>query len=137
MANETAGAVPANEGDGPTLSLQSVYLKDCSYEAPNGPRVEGNWSPQISLDLQTATTMVTPELREVVLTVTVAAKQNEATVFLVEVKQAGLFVMRGLAEPDVKRLSKISSPECRSFHSILCRHDFSLFTSPRWQPAES
>jgi preprotein translocase subunit SecB len=103
MANETAGAVPANEGDGPTLSLQSVYLKDCSYEAPNGPRVEGNWSPQISLDLQTGTTMVTPDLREVVLTVTVAAKQNEATVFLVEVKQAGLFVMRGLAEPDLKR----------------------------------
>jgi len=22
---------------GPQLALQSVYLKDCSYEAPNGP----------------------------------------------------------------------------------------------------
>jgi preprotein translocase subunit SecB len=73
MANETAGAGPANEGDGPVLSLQSVYLKDCSYEAPNGPRIEGNWSPQISLDLQTGTSMVTPDMREVVLTVTVAA----------------------------------------------------------------
>ena len=46
---------------------------------------------------------MTPELREVVLTVTVAAKQNDATIFLVEVKQAGIFLMRGLAEPDVKR----------------------------------
>jgi len=105
MANETAGAMPADEltGDGPQLSLQSVYLKDCSYEAPNGPRVEGNWNPQVNLDLQTGTTLLSPELREVVLTVTVSAKQNEVTVFLVEVKQAGLFVMRNLPEPELKR----------------------------------
>ncbi len=37
------------------------------------------------------------------LTVTVSAKQNETTLFLVEVKQAGLFLMRNLAEPDLKR----------------------------------
>ena len=37
----------------PQLSLQSVYLKDCSYEAPNGPRVQGEWNPQINLDLHT------------------------------------------------------------------------------------
>ncbi|MGO9802982.1 MAG: protein-export chaperone SecB [Steroidobacteraceae bacterium] len=105
MANETAGAMPANElsGDGPLLSLQSVYLKDCSYEAPNGPRVDGTWNPQVNLDLQTGTTLVSPELREVVLTVTVSAKQNDVTVFLVEVKQAGLFLMRNLAEPELKR----------------------------------
>ena len=33
-----------------------------------------------------------------VLTVTVSAKQNDTTIFLVEVKQAGLFLMRNLAE---------------------------------------
>ena len=37
----------------PQLQLQSVYLKDCSYEAPNGPRVQGEWNPQINLDLHT------------------------------------------------------------------------------------
>jgi preprotein translocase subunit SecB len=35
--------------------------------------------------------------------VTVAAKQNDATIFLVEVKQAGLFLLRGLGESDAKR----------------------------------
>jgi preprotein translocase subunit SecB len=39
----------------------------------------------------------------VVLTVTVSAKHGEATIFLVEVKQAGLFVVRNLPEPDLKR----------------------------------
>jgi preprotein translocase subunit SecB len=88
---------------GPVLSLQNVYLKDCSYEAPNGPRVDGNWSPQINLDLHTAANTVTNELREIVLTVTVSAKQNDATLFLVEVKQAGLFLIRNIDEADMKR----------------------------------
>ena len=106
MANETAGDVPAaaTSADGAAvLALQTVYLKDCSYESPNGPRVDGNWNPQISLDLQTGSTTLGPDTREVVLTVTVSAKLAELTIFLVEVKQAGLFVIRNLPEPDLKR----------------------------------
>jgi preprotein translocase subunit SecB len=103
--NEIAGdmPLPTPADAGATLALQNVYLKDCSYESPNGPRVEGNWNPQISLDLQTSSTSLGPEVREVVLTVTVSAKQGESTIFLVEVKQAGLFVIRNLPEPDLKR----------------------------------
>src|SRR6201987_551552 len=100
MSNNMAGGVPAADAQadlGPQLALQNVYLKDCSYEAPNGPRVDGNWNPQINLDLHTSANGLSPELREVVLTVTVSAKQNDATIFLVEVKQAGIFLMRGLA----------------------------------------
>ena len=104
--NNEAGAAPAPQtqaDNSPLLSLQTVYLKDCSYEAPNGPRAEGAWNPQINLDLHTAASTVSPELREIVLTVTVSAKQNETTLFLVEVKQAGLFVIRNLGEADLKR----------------------------------
>lgn len=105
MVNETA-APPASAapGDpGAVLALQNVYLKDCSYESPNGPRMEGNWNPQINLDLQTGSTSLGPDVREVVLTVTVSAKYGEATIFLVEVKQAGLFVIRNLGEAELKR----------------------------------
>jgi len=105
MTNEMGGApgTDAQTDVGPVLALQNVYLKDCSYEAPNGPRVDGNWNPQINLDLHTGANGLTPDLREVVLTVTVSAKQNEVTLFLVEVKQAGIFLMRNLSEPDLKR----------------------------------
>ena len=103
MANEAAGAGDGATGPEVVLALQNVYLKDCSYESPNGPRMEGNWNPQINLDLQTGSTSLGPELREVVLTVTVSAKYGEATIFLVEVKQAGLFVIRNLSEEDTKR----------------------------------
>jgi preprotein translocase subunit SecB len=104
MTNEAAGIAPTPEAaNGPVLALQSVYLKDCSYEAPNGPRVDGNWNPQINLDLHTATAQLAADVREIVLTVTVSAKQNDSTIFLVEVKQAGIFVMRNLSEEDTKR----------------------------------
>ena len=97
-----AGAAPAQtEADStPEFSLQSVYLKDCSFEAPKGPRVDGEWNPQISLDLNTAAETISPELREVVLTISVAAKNGENTAFLVEVKQAGVFGVRNLNEAD-------------------------------------
>jgi preprotein translocase subunit SecB len=98
--NEVAGGADPNA---PQLSLQSVYLKDCSYEAPNGPRVQGEWNPQINLDLHTGVNPLTTDVREVVLTVTVSAKQGETTLFLVEVKQAGVFVMRNLGDLEVKR----------------------------------
>jgi len=106
--NEQSGGDPSaldvrDAATTPQLALQSVYLKDCSYEAPNGPRIEGAWNPQISLDLNTVVNGLTPELREVVLTVTVAAKHDEATVFLVEVKQAGVFMMRNLSDLELNR----------------------------------
>ncbi|HEY6483795.1 MAG TPA: protein-export chaperone SecB [Steroidobacteraceae bacterium] len=106
MTNELTGMAPESDvqsDTGPVLALQTVYLKDCSYEAPNGPRLEGNWNPQINLDLHTTANGISPELREIVLTVTVSAKQSDATLFLVEVKQAGVFLMRNLSEPDLKR----------------------------------
>jgi preprotein translocase subunit SecB len=112
MANEPIGTEPGAipQDNGAVLALQNVYLKDCSYESPNGPRVDGNWNPQISLDLQTASSSLGPDVREVVLTVTVSAKLGEATIFLVEVKQAGLFVMRNLPDEDLKRVVSTVCP---------------------------
>jgi len=101
--NQNDVAAATADPNAPQLSLQAVYLKDCSYEAPNGPRVQGEWNPQINLDLHTGVNPVGTDVREVVLTVTVSAKQGENTLFLVEVKQAGVFIMRNLGEDEQKR----------------------------------
>ena len=92
------------------LALQAVYLKDCSFEAPQGPRITGQWNPQIGLDLNTAVNPIEGDLHEVLLTVTVSAKAGEQTVFLVEVKQAGAFVMQNLSEPDFRRAAGVLCP---------------------------
>lgn len=103
MANE-------QEQAGAQLALQAVYLKDCSFEAPQGPRVEGEWNPQINLDLNTSVSPIEGDLREVLLTVTLSAKQGDRTIFLVEVKQAGAFLMQNLSEEEVKRATAVVAP---------------------------
>lgn len=102
----------ANESDQTSaqLALQAVYLKDCSFEAPQGPRSSGEWNPQIGLDLNTSVNNVEGDLREVVLTVTVSAKQGDRTVFLIEVKQAGAFLMQNLSPDDFKRAAGVICP---------------------------
>jgi preprotein translocase subunit SecB len=103
MTNVQLPPGPASATPATTLVLQGVYLKDCSFEAPQGPRGNGEWNPQISLDLNTTVQPITGDVREVVLTVTVSAKQAEQTLFLVEVKQAGAFVMQNLSADEYKR----------------------------------
>ena len=103
MASEQIPAAADSAAPGTTLALQGVYLKDCSFESPQGPRGNGEWNPQISLDLITMAQPITGELREVVLTITVSAKQGEQTLFLVEVKQAGAFIMQNLSPEEYKR----------------------------------
>jgi preprotein translocase subunit SecB len=93
-----------DESPQPEFALQLVYLKDCSFEAPNGPRFDAKeWNPQISLDLNTETNALTDDTREIILTVNVTAKLADKTAFIVEVKQAGAFVLRHLSEDDMRR----------------------------------
>lgn len=98
-------AVETNVG-GVQVSLQSVYLKDCSYESPNGPRLPNNqaWEPKFQLNMNTAAEELAPDIREVLLTITLEAKQGDATLYLVEVKQAGVFAIAGASVEDLKRL---------------------------------
>lgn len=103
--NATPAAAPAASTDQPQLILQQIYLKDCSYEAPNGPRIPAaEWNPKFALNLNTSSSEVAPELREVVLTVTVEAKVGEKVAYLVELKQAGLFLVRNCAPDDLKKI---------------------------------
>jgi preprotein translocase subunit SecB len=91
---------------GVQVTLQSVYLKDCSYESPNGPRLPNNqgWDPKFQLNMNTSTEELAADVREVLLTITLEAKQGDATLYLVEVKQAGVFSIAGASIEDLKRL---------------------------------
>jgi preprotein translocase subunit SecB len=98
--NETASTAK-----GPQLMLQQIYLKDCSYEAPSGPLIPaGEWKPEFSLNLNTASREVGPETLEVVLTVRVEAKVGAKVAYLVELKQAGLFQIRHCGADQMKHV---------------------------------
>lgn len=79
------------------LSISKIYVKDFSFESPQSPGVFRNkeWSPKTSLNLRSTHTAVDDDFHEVVLTISVEAKDNDKTVFLVELHQAGLFEVTG------------------------------------------
>jgi preprotein translocase subunit SecB len=104
--NEIRTEPPGPEAGGVQVALQSVYLKDCSYESPNGPRLPNSqaYEPKFQLNMNTAADEIGPDVREVLLTITLEAKQGDATLYLVEVKQAGVFSIQGASPEDLKRL---------------------------------
>src|ERR1700694_1677675 len=106
LMNEVRTPGPEANIGGVQVSLQSVYLKDCSYESPNRPRLPNNqgWEPKFQLNMNTSAEELAADVREVLLTITLEAKQGEATLYLVEVKQAGVFSIAGASVEDLKRL---------------------------------
>lgn len=99
MAEEEAAAIP-NQPEGQQdrqIAIQKIYMKDFSFESPNSPQVftGGDWAPKTNLNLRSGHAQVSENIHEVVLTLTVEAKHEENTLFLVEVHQAGLFLIDG------------------------------------------
>jgi preprotein translocase subunit SecB len=103
--NTQAGNAAAANGQGQNVALQSVYVKDLSFEAPKGPFLPAqNQEPKIQLNLSTASSPVGTDVHEVVLTVTLEAKAGDVPVYLAEVKQAGVFTVRGFGADDTRRI---------------------------------
>ena len=90
--------------DQPMFGVEKLYLKDLSLELPNAPQVFfEREAPQVEVNMHNqATGLSQPGYYEVVLTVTVTAKIQDKTVFLVEAAQAGIFQIRNVPQPDLE-----------------------------------
>ncbi|WP_423062953.1 protein-export chaperone SecB [Candidiatus Paracoxiella cheracis] len=96
--NESQG-----QGSEPEFGIQRIYIKDLSFEAPNSPQVFlEDWQPELNMDLGTKTDALGDDNHEVVLTVTVTVKMKEKTIFLVEIKQAGIFTIKNFPEDQLR-----------------------------------
>lgn len=95
------------------ISVAKIYVKDFSFESPMSPAVfkTEKWSPQTNLNLRSSHTETDNGVHEVVLTITVDAKEDDKTVFLVELQQAGLFELNGY---DDNERSAITGSYCPS-----------------------
>jgi len=104
--NTQAGNAAAANGQGQNVALQTVYVKDLSFEAPKGPFLptQQDQEPKIQLNLNTSSSPIGTDVHEVVLTVTLEAKAGDIAVYLAEVKQAGVFTVRGFGTDDTRRI---------------------------------
>ena len=91
--------------------LQRVFLKDLSFESPVAPAVfKQEWKPRMGVDLRTTSNKIDDDNFEIVLTITVTAKIDEETVFLIEVQQGGIFLVQGIEGEDLRRVLAVLCP---------------------------
>ncbi|MGB5396064.1 MAG: protein-export chaperone SecB [Gammaproteobacteria bacterium] len=95
------------------FAIQKIYLKDVSFESPNSPMVftEGEFKPEINVQINSGHTAIGTDTHEVVLSVTVTAKKDDKTAFLVEVKQAGVFAITGFPQENLAGMLGAFCPE--------------------------
>ncbi len=85
--------------------IERIYVKDISFEAPNSPSIFTlEWEPDTSLNLNTNVNALGGDHYEVELQVTVSVKSHDKTAFLVEVTQAGAFLIKGYPEEQLNHL---------------------------------
>ncbi|OGT43065.1 MAG: protein-export chaperone SecB [Gammaproteobacteria bacterium RIFCSPHIGHO2_12_FULL_40_19] len=97
---------PTPQSAQPEFAIQRLYVKDLSLETPNSPQVFLEpWEPELHMDLGTDASLVLEEgIREVVLTITVTVKIKTKVAFLVEVKQAGIFALKGFTDEQMRHM---------------------------------
>ena len=101
-----------NQQQAPQFSIQKIYVKDISFEAPNLPEMFSvEYKPEVKMEMNSKSRQVNDDHYEVVLSVTLSAEIGEKTAFLVEVQQAGLFFIKNFTEQQVHQLLGAAGPE--------------------------
>jgi len=94
QTNQANGAAQNEQQAGAQFSIQRIYVKDVSFEAPNSPTIfRKEWKPELSVDMNVNNTKLEDGVHEVVLTLTVKNVVDGETAFLCEVAQAGIFTI--------------------------------------------
>ena len=116
MADTPDASVVSNPGtdaaQAPVFQIQRVYLKESSLEQPNSPAILlVQEQPTVDIQLGVNAEPVADSVYEVTVTATVQTKIKDKTVFLVEVKQAGIFEIRNLAPEQMSQVMGIACPQ--------------------------
>ena len=101
-----------SEPQTPVFQIQRVYMKEASLEQPNSPAILlVQEQPSVDIQLGVGAEQVADGIYEVSVTATVQTKIQDKTVFLVEVKQAGIFEIRNLPDEQMGPIMGIACPQ--------------------------
>lgn len=80
----------------PTFEVQRIYLKDLSFESPGSPAVfTKEFKPEAGVELHTGHRKLAEDVYEVEINLTLTVKTGEDVAYLAEVKEAGIFTLKG------------------------------------------
>jgi len=110
--NKETATTENNEKNEKNVSLQTIYIKDLSFEAPNSPDIflEEEITPETKLNISNTHRKLSEGVYDVSLKLSVESTYGEKTMFLAEVEQAGVFAIRGYDETETRALIGIFCP---------------------------
>jgi preprotein translocase subunit SecB len=97
----------------PLFNIEKLFVKDLSLEIPHSPGIFlERAQPQIDMQLSSQAYTVENGVYEVNVTVTVTAKlaERDIVAFLIEAKQAGIFVIRNMPHEELEQMLAIVCP---------------------------
>ena len=95
------GAAPLADAQpqGATFTVEKLYVKDLSFEAPNAPQVfNEQGQPDLQMKLNQKVQRLSDNAFEVSLGITLTCTINGRTAYLAEVEQAGVFGLGGFED---------------------------------------
>jgi preprotein translocase subunit SecB len=96
----------------PVFQIQRVYMKEASLEQPNSPAILlDQEQPSVDIQLGVEAQQAAEGMFEVAVSATVTTKIKDKTVFLVEVKQAGIFEIRNIPADQMQAVMGIACPQ--------------------------
>lgn len=107
MADEQENQQPAATGSNTRgqFEIQKIYVKNISLESPNSPQVfREQWKPSVHMDIANSADELGDNLYEVTLSITATVSHEEKTIYLVEVQQAGIFLMADFPREIIGRM---------------------------------
>lgn len=100
------------DNNDPVFQIQRVYMKECSLEQPNSPAILlEQEQPSVDIQLGVEAQQAAEGMFEVSVSATVTTKIKDKTVFLVEVKQAGIFEIRNIPADQMQAVMGIACPQ--------------------------
>ena len=121
------------------FNIQRIYLKDSSFESPMTPDVFTNMnsSPKVGFNFESSITKLSDDTHELTLMFNVKAEVEDKTLYLVELKQCGVFTVSVDDETLKKRFLNVHCAEIvypyarENISSIIQKGGFPpLFLSP-------
>ena len=106
------GIAPAADAQqGPTFTVEKLYVKDVSFEAPNAPQVFNEpGQPDLQMKLNQKVQRLADTAFEVSLGITLTCTLNDKTAYLAEVEQAGVFGLGGMDDQMLDAMLGIQCP---------------------------
>ena len=87
------------------FSIARIFIKDLSLESPKAPQIfEKEWNPKLNLEVDVTNEKLKDTVYQVILKLGVSVQTDDKMAFLIEVQQAGVFVVQGFDEKTVDHI---------------------------------